>query len=193
MTSTIKVVASDGSIHPLVGSVVLSGNDIRLTFPFSTPEIAREKAVELGLTKEVGFIQRKQAREAVNEAVENVKRLATIGSIVQLEDAVKQLKEATQTQVRVIQATTSYTLRDNRPRDWQNGWHFKVPSRSGESDGHEVIVVGDESSCNCPAARFDKKCWAREEAESFVGRISFREAGYRVQNPSSDFGLIKEA
>ncbi len=54
---------------------------------------------------------------------------------------------------------------DNRPDGWRHHWAFFFPSRSGESDGHEVTTGKDDNyktltACNCPAAKYGKTCWA---------------------------------
>jgi hypothetical protein len=94
-------------------------------------------------------------------------------------------------------------LPDHRPQGWQDGWSFRVPSRSGGPD-HEVTVASRnrygteeyESACNCKGGNFYGKCHAQEDiVNSLKGWGSVPSGARRVwpEQRTEDFGKRRES
>jgi hypothetical protein len=66
---------------------------------------------------------------------------------------------------------------DHRPEGFRLNYGYRFPSRSGESEGHEVTIgwktnVGSTGyACDCPAGRYGRKCWAVKAVENVVYRF----------------------
>jgi hypothetical protein len=141
--------------------------------------------------------EKTKAEKALNEArAARDAAQAAFDSAQAKFDSLSKMNAAAEYELNVETGVLTPVKKDNRVRRdaytfaSQSGNRDRAP---GDKKGHEVLTyvvdgrVDNRATCNCPAGRFGRKCWAVKKVESRVGLQSAR-----VWYPMAGFGKLAD-